>query len=64
MTQYYGATYTIIDDELEVTNVFPVGADWRGYEFSGYCRPTSEEVKAAGYSLLEKSDAGGCNSDR
>lgn len=49
MTQYYGATYTMVEDELEITNVFPVDADWKGYEFGGYCRPTRAEIRRAGY---------------
>lgn len=47
--QNYGATFAVIDGELTVTNVFPVPADWDGYRFNGYCRPTSDEIRAAGY---------------
>lgn len=51
VAQYYGATYTIENDELEVTSVFPVDADWDGYKFHGYCRPTPAEIKRAGYEV-------------
>jgi hypothetical protein len=45
----YGAAYVIEDDQLVITNVFPVDADWDGYRFHGYCRPTLTEIKAAGF---------------
>jgi hypothetical protein len=47
--QNYGATYTVEDGVLVITSVFPVDADWDGYRFHGYCRPTVEEIRAAGY---------------
>jgi hypothetical protein len=49
--QNYGATYTIEDDVLVITNVFPVSEDWDGYQFHGYCRPTVEEIQAAGFEV-------------
>ena len=45
----YGATYEIIDGQLVITSVFQVSADWDGYRFHGYCRPTPDEIRAAGY---------------
>ena len=48
-TTNYGATCATIDGEFTVTHVFPVPADWDGYRFSGYCRPTAEEIRAAGF---------------
>ena len=48
-TTNYGAAYVIEDDQLVITNVFPVDADWDGYRFHGYCRPTLAEIKAAGF---------------
>lgn len=48
-TTNYGATCATIDGEFTVTSVFPVPADWEGYRFSGYCRPTLAEIKAAGF---------------
>ena len=47
--QQYGATYQLEDGEMVITGVFPVDADWKGYEFHGYCRPTTEEIRRAGY---------------
>ena len=49
--QNYGATYTIEDDVLVITHVFPVSDDWDGYRFTGYCRPTAEEIRAAGFEV-------------
>ena len=49
--QAYGATYSIEDDQLVITHVFPVDADWDGYRFHGYCRPTAEEIAEAGYEV-------------
>ena len=48
-TTNYGATCTTIDGDFVVTNVFPVDENWDGYRFHGYCRPTEEEIKAAGF---------------
>ena len=47
----YGATYTIENDVLVITNVFPVSEDWDGYRFHGYCRPTVDEIRAAGFEV-------------
>ena len=47
----YGATYTIEDGQLVITNVFPVSDDWDGYRFHGYCRPTADEIRAAGFEV-------------
>jgi len=47
--QQYGACCAVVDGEWVITNVFPVDVNWKGYEFSGYCVPTEDEVKAAGY---------------
>lgn len=48
--QNYGATYSTDPDTFgEITNVFPVPDDWDGYRFHGYCRPTADEIQAAGY---------------
>jgi len=49
--QNYGATYVIEDDQLVITNVFPVPEDWDGYRFHGYCRPTAEEIAQAGFEV-------------
>lgn len=45
----YGATYVIENGKLIITSVFPVDSDWDGYRFHGYCRPTPDEIRAAGY---------------
>lgn len=47
--QNYGALYAIEDDQLVIKKVFPVAPDWDGYRFHGYCRPTIEEIQAAGF---------------
>ena len=47
----YGATYIIEDGQLVITNVFPVSEDWDGYRYHGYCRPTEEEIRAAGFEV-------------
>ena len=47
--QLFGATYEIVDDQLVITNVFPVPWDWDGYRFHGYCRPTRQEIIDAGF---------------
>lgn len=52
--QNYGATFAVIDGELTVTHVFPVPADWDGFRYDGYCRPTPDEIRAAGYELGDK----------
>jgi hypothetical protein len=49
--QNYGATYTIEDGQLVITNIFLVPDDWDGYRFHGYCRPTVEEIQAAGFEV-------------
>ena len=45
-TQSYGATIQCLDGIWTMTSVFPVAADWRGYEFSGYCCATEAEYRA------------------
>lgn len=45
----YGATFIMEDGEMVITRVFPVTSDWEGYRFTGYCRPTLAEIKAAGF---------------
>ena len=47
--QCYGATYQKEDGEIVITGVFPVDPDWDGYRFHGYCRPTVDEIRRAGY---------------
>ena len=47
--QQYGATCAVVDGEWVITNIFPVGIDWKGYQVVGYCRPTAAEIAAAGY---------------
>ena len=49
MKQAYGATFQIDNDQFVINYVFPVAWDWDGYRFSGYCRPTREDISAAGY---------------
>ena len=49
-TQQYGATYTIDENgETVIGSVFPVDPDWEGYRFHGYCRPSKEDIRQAGY---------------
>ena len=49
LKQAFGATFEIEDNHMVITNVFPVNWDWDGYRFSGYCRPTRQEIIAAGF---------------
>lgn len=49
--QNYGATYVIEEGQLVITNVFPVSDDWDGYRFNGYCRPTADEIRDAGFEV-------------
>ena len=44
----FGATYDTNpgEDFGKITGIFPVGADWDGHRYHGYCIPTEDEIKA------------------
>ena len=48
---FFGATYCTEsgEDFGRITSVFAVDADWVGYRFHGYFRPSAEEVAAFGF---------------
>lgn len=50
MEMHFGATYSTESHNFgEITSVFVVDADWDGYRFHGYCRPSAADIAAFGY---------------